>query len=79
MQAVPTGNPLQPKVTMPRVGSSSSTSKMYEAAPPAGVLPVAECGVMTIGGPRLMVSVAVLLSVLTSPPPETLAVLVKLF
>ena len=77
--AVPTGKPLQPKVTIPRLGSWSSTSKVKTAEPPATTLAVVECGVMMIGGPRLTVSVAVLFPVLVSPPPETVAVLVNLF
>src|SRR5262249_2820200 len=79
VQAVPTGKPLQPKATMPRVESSSSTLSVNFAAVPALTVAVVACGVITIGGPRLMLSVAVLLLGFTSPPPETLAVLVKLF
>jgi hypothetical protein len=36
-------------------------------------------GVITIGGPSVTVSVAVLLLGFTSPPPETVAVFVKVF
>lgn len=79
VHAVPTGRPPQPKVIGPCVVSWLSTSKVKVAEPPATTLAVVECGVITIGGPRLMVSVAVLFAVLVSPPPETLAVLVKLF
>lgn len=78
-QAVPTGKPLQPKATIPRVESSSSTSKTNVAGAPAFTLELVECGVRIIGGPRLTGSEAVLLPVLVSPPPETVAVLVKLF
>src|SRR5690242_4175444 len=79
VQAVPTGSPLQPKVTMPSEGSSSSTLKANCAAEPALTVIALFCGVITIGGPRLILSVAVLLLGFTSPPPETVAVLVKLF
>src|SRR5215472_590088 len=77
-QAAPTGKPLQPNDTMPRVGSSSSTSKTNVAEAPAFTAEVVLCGVITIGGPRLTGSLAVLLLGFTSPPPETVAVFVKL-
>src|SRR6476660_3929108 len=79
VHAVPTGRPLHPRATMPSDGSSSSTSKVNFAAPPCGVLALPPWGVTTSGGPRLIASVAVLLLGFTSPPPETLAVLLKLF
>src|SRR5689334_25249232 len=79
VQAVPTGKPLQPKVTMPSVASSSSTSNANCAEPPAGTVAVVECGVIWIGGPRLTGSLAVSFPVLVSPPPDAVAVLVKLF
>jgi len=75
----PTGKPVQPKVIMPRVESSSSRSKTNVAGLPAFTVAVAACGVMTIGGPRRAVSMAVSFEVLVSPPPETVAVLKKLF
>lgn len=76
---VPTGKPLQPKVIMPRVGSSSSTSKTNVAGLPAFTVAEVACGVIVIGGPRRAVSIAVSLDVFVSPPPETVAVLKKLF
>src|ERR1051326_7115146 len=79
VHAVPTGNPPQLKVTAPRELSSSSSVKVNCPEPPAVTDCEPACGVITIGGPRLMLSVAVLLLGFTSPPPETLAVLVKLF
>ena len=75
----PTGKPVQPKVIMPRVGSSSSTSKTNVAGFPAFTVAVEECGVITMGGPSSAVSMAVSFEVLVSPPPETVAVLKKLF
>ena len=74
----PTGKPVQPKVIMPRVESSSSRSKTNVAGLPAFTVAVAACGVRMIGGPRRAVSMAVSLDVLVSPPPETVALLKKL-
>lgn len=51
---------------------------MKVAELPATTLAVVACGVITIGGPRLTGSEAVLLLTFTSPPPETVAVFVKL-
>lgn len=78
-QADAVGSPLQLNVIAPSVGSGASTLMTMVALPPALALVLLECGVSTIGAPRLIGSVAVLLLGLTSPPPETLAVLVKLF
>src|SRR5260221_3321429 len=78
VQAVPTGSPLQPKVTIPSVESSSSTSKTKDAEEPAVTVAVAACEVITIGGPQLTGSLGVSFPVLVFPPPETVALLVKL-
>lgn len=78
-QADAVGSPLQLNVIAPSVGSGASTLMTMLALPPGLALVLLDCGVSTIGGPRLIGSVAVLLLGLTSPPPETLAVLVKLF
>lgn len=73
------GSPLQLNVITPNVGSGASTLIAIVAMPPGTTLTVPDCGVIIIGGPSEILSVAVLLVGFTSPPPETVAVLVKLF
>ena len=73
------GSPLQVNVITPKVGSGASTLMTMFAILPCTTLTLLDCGVITIGGPSEMLSVAVLLVGFTSPPPETVAVLVKLF
>jgi hypothetical protein len=79
LQWAPLGSPLQPKVIVPRVGSGASTLITMLPVLPCITVTLDEFGVMMMGGPRVTVSVAVLLLGFTSPPPETVAVLVNEF
>jgi len=79
LQVEALGSPLQVKVIFPRVGSGASTLMPSFAVLPCTTLTLFDCGVITIGGPSEMLSVAVLLVGFTSPPPETVALFVKLF
>jgi hypothetical protein len=79
LQAEALGSPLQANEMSPKVGSGASTSITMFAVLPCTTLTLLECGVILIGGPSEILSVAVLLVGFTSPPPLTLAVLVKLF
>ena len=79
LQVAWAGSPLQLNEITPRVGSGASTSITTAAELPCTTLTLLECGIIMIGGPSEMWSVAVLSFGFTSPPPETLAVLVKLF
>ena len=73
------GSPLQLNEITPRVGSGASTLITIFAELPCTTLTLLDCGVIIIGGPSEMLSVAVLLVGFTSPPPETVALFVKLF
>jgi hypothetical protein len=73
------GNPLQLNEITPKVGSGASTLMTKFAVLPCTTVTVPDCGVIMMGGPSEILSVAVLLVGFTSPPPETVAVLVKLF
>jgi hypothetical protein len=79
LQVEALGSPVQVNVILPKVGSGASTLMPSFAVFPCTTLTLLDCGVITMGGPSEMLSVAVLLVGFTSPPPETLAVLVKLF
>ena len=79
LQVEALGSPLQVNVILPKVGSGASTLMASLAVLPCTTLTLLDCGVMTIGGPSEMLSVAVLLVGFTSPPPETTALFVKLF
>jgi len=79
LHTAPLGNPLQEKMIFPSVGSVVATLITMPPVVPRTTVRVELCGVITIGGPRLTVSVAVLLLGFTSPPPETVAVLVNEF
>ena len=79
LQLVPLGKPLQENVIFPRVGSGAATLITILAVLPWTTVTADACGVITIGGPRVTVSVAVLSFGFTSPPPETVAVLVNEF
>src|SRR5262249_56696908 len=77
-QAVPLGKPLQLKATTVAGGLTAvaSTLKLNTACIPAATVTVPESvDVIKIGGPRVTSSVATWL--LGSPPPDTVAVLVK--
>src|SRR5262249_23555131 len=77
-QAVPTGKPLQLKATTVAGGlmAVASTLKLNTACIPGATTTVPESvDVIRIGGPRVTSSVATWL--LGSPPPDTVAVLVK--
>jgi hypothetical protein len=79
LQVEALGRPLQVNVIWPKVGSGASTLMPSFAVLPCTTLTLFDCGVITIGGPRLIVSVAVLLVGFTSPPPETVALFVNGF
>lgn len=79
LQLVPLGKPLQENVIFPRVGSGAATLITILAVLPWTTVTLELCGVMTMGGPSVTLSVAVLLLGFTSPPPETVAVLVNEF
>lgn len=79
LQVEALGRPLQLNVMLPKVGSGASTLMAMFAVLPCTTLTLLDCGVIIIGGPRLIVSVAVLFVGFTSPPPETVALFVKLF
>src|SRR5437588_4753648 len=80
-QVASAGRPLQLNVSVPRPGLES-TWKSIDATPPCDTVMlmvpmVMLAGVTFIGGPTCVGSVAVSLPVLVSPPPETVAVLLK--
>jgi len=79
LQVEAAGSPLQLNEITPKVGSGASTLMTIFALLPCTTLTLLDCGVITMGGPRLIVSVAVLFVGFTSPPPETVALFVKLF
>lgn len=79
LQVEALGSPLQLNEITPKVGSGASTLMTMFAELPCTTLTLLDCGVMIIGGPSEMLSVAVLLVGFTSPPPETVALFVKLF
>jgi hypothetical protein len=79
LQTEALGRPLQLNEITPKVGSGASTLMTKFAMLPCTTVTVVDCGVIMMGGPSETLSVAVLLVGFTSPPPETFAVLVKLF
>src|SRR5438309_1822503 len=79
LQVEAAGSPLQLNEIRPKVGSGASTLMTIFTLLPCTTLTLLDCGVITIGGPSEMLSVAVLLVGFTSPPPETVALFVKLF
>jgi hypothetical protein len=79
LQVEALGSPLQVNAILPKVGSGASTLMTMFAVLPCTTLMLLDCGVMIIGGPSEILSVAVLSFGFTSPPPETFAVFVKLF
>src|SRR2546421_10777205 len=77
LEAAPEGSPLQEKLMAPRPALESTTKSMEVELPftTCRLLPLPE---ICNGGPMCVGSVAVLLLGFTSPPPETVAVLVTL-
>src|SRR5215469_16564524 len=77
VQTAAAGRPLQLKLTAPSPGLESSVSPKF-ADCPAGTVAVPLAGVIWIGVPMCVGSLAVSFPVLVSPPPETVTVLVTL-
>ena len=71
----PAGRPLQAKVMAPKP-LLESTLKVVEVVPPGETCKLATCAEICRGAPIWVASVAVSFAVLSSPPPETVAVLV---
>src|SRR5262245_50738263 len=77
LHEAPSGKPLQLNVTVP-TPVLESTWKVTNPVMPAGTATSPLVAVIESGGPVCVSSEAVLLLGFTSPPPETVAVLVKL-
>src|SRR5216684_8412547 len=74
-QVTPNGAPGQPKVIVPRGGLVEAvTVNVNDAEPPCGTMALPLMGVIFSGDAEVVVSLAVSLAVLSSPPPETVAV-----
>src|SRR6266851_634044 len=80
VQVTPKGTPGQANVIAPSGGFvDTSTVNENDTEPPGGTMALPLIGVIFSGGPRVVGSLAVSFAVLVSPPPDTVAVFVKLF
>src|SRR5262249_18742196 len=76
LQSAPGGKPVQLKLTVP--GTSELTWSVKKAALPAGIVAVGLPVESETAGTRLTMTAIPSFAVLTSPPPETVAVWVTL-